>query len=235
MSTPQDLPGIESFRTRLKKGNMPHEYPVEALAQLDLDLRAAEAFVKTPEGARSLGLLELDRPSNTFDADRAWEGVPFEKRLALAESIGSYRIGHNPGEVGMRASKPDFPEVGGFNIGLNNLRHYPRQGLDELMADLQAAQVFISSKEGAEALGLKHPDTSAYQAGEYERQMGRQSLQRAGFRTAAIDAQKPPEPQPPTLWETLDLQQRLTVANSLAQRRSSGSGVVGASGVVATV
>jgi hypothetical protein len=91
MSNAQELPGLNSFRASMKAGNMPADYPAEALAQLALDLRAAESFVRTPEGAHALGVFKLDRPSNQFNADEAWTALSKTERIALAEALGRYR------------------------------------------------------------------------------------------------------------------------------------------------
>lgn len=114
MSEPKPLPALESFRATLKKGNMPDDYPPEALAMLALDLRAAEAFVKTPEGALSLGVFKMDRPSNQFNADNAWTSLSPEQKLALAKIIGRYREGHKPEGPSRKLTAVDLPDLSGI-------------------------------------------------------------------------------------------------------------------------
>jgi hypothetical protein len=114
MSNAQELPGLDSFRASMKAGNMPAEYPAEALAQLALDLRAAEAFVKTPEGAQALGVLKLDRPSNQFNASEAWASITPEQKLALANMLGRYREGHKPRVPSPKVTAADLPDFSGI-------------------------------------------------------------------------------------------------------------------------
>ncbi len=107
-----------------------------------------------------------------------------------------------------------FPEIKGFNIGMKNIPHYPREVLDELAADLQAAEIFVNSNEGAEALGLDPPIPTPPQDPHLETSM---ALLPPGIQAQARENVRRPEQS--KLWETLDLHQKVAVANALAQRR----------------
>ena len=115
-------------------------------------------------------------------------------------------------ELAPMTSAEKFPEIKGFNLGLTNIPHYPRETLDALVVDLQAAEVFVNSAEGAEALGLKAPTQTHGDVPEV--------VMRAMPPTLKSALAEGPQPaEKPKWWESLDLHQRLAVANALAQRR----------------
>jgi hypothetical protein len=94
MIDPTKIPGLESYRTRLKDTpNAGHD--AEAVALLAHELRLAKAMVDSPEGANALGVLKLDRggmPSTVSP----WVNMSVTERLALADAIAGRRAVFTP-------------------------------------------------------------------------------------------------------------------------------------------
>jgi hypothetical protein len=92
MIDPTQIPGLESYRTRLK--DTPDAgHDAEAVALLAHELRLAKAMVDSPEGAHALGVLKLERGANVGMQSTVspWVNMTVTERLALADAIAARR------------------------------------------------------------------------------------------------------------------------------------------------
>jgi hypothetical protein len=104
---------LEAFRAAMDESGVSDDYPPEALEWLYDDLLAAQAFVRTSQGAGALGVSASDP-------------VAFEQRLALAEALGRYRDRVPPPKKPRRPRDPNEPVAAIASDPLVRLSPAPR-------------------------------------------------------------------------------------------------------------